>query len=75
MQIECEHPAVISLCKWYGGADMATDKYPTYVRMVPELHVKLKKWAEREGRTLNCLMVYLLTKEADKFEKENGPLK
>jgi hypothetical protein len=52
--------------------EMATNKYPTYVRMEPSLHDKLLKIAEGEKRSMNSLIVYILSKWIEELEKDRG---
>ncbi len=44
------------------------------VRVVPEVHDKLRYIARYEGRTINGQVYYLIQQCIREFERENGPI-
>lgn len=54
---------------------MASDRYPTYIRMDKSIHSKLLIIAEKEHRSLNSLMVVMLIAAIEEYEKKHGEIK
>ncbi|SHI23886.1 HicB family protein [Sporobacter termitidis DSM 10068] len=54
---------------------MATDKYPTYVRIDRSIHEKLEIMAQKEHRSVNSLIVHLILKGVEDYEAKNGEVK
>lgn len=44
------------------------------LRIDPEVHYKLERLAEYNGRSINGEVVYLIRRAVSQHEKENGPL-
>lgn len=53
---------------------MASTKIQTGLRLEEPLYEKLKTLSEREGRSLNNLVEYILRQYVSEFEAKNGPL-
>jgi hypothetical protein len=51
---------------------MAILKAQFTLRLNLENHAKIKKIAEAESRSLTNMIEYLIKKEIDRYEKENG---
>lgn len=53
---------------------MAILKTQFTLRLDLDVHAKIKKIAEKESRSLTNMIEYLIKKEIDRYEKENGAL-
>lgn len=51
---------------------MSVIKAQFTLRLNLENHAKIKKIAEAESRSLTNMIEYLIKKEIDRYEKENG---
>lgn len=45
---------------------------PTSIRLNPDLKAKLQKEAEKQGRSLSNLIIYVLKQYVDKLDKETS---
>ncbi len=53
---------------------MATTKIPTMLRLPEDLHLKTKKIAQIEHRSVNAEIEFILEKYISNYESENGTL-
>lgn len=53
---------------------MAVIKTQFTLRLDPETHVKIKKIAMEESRSLTNMIEYLIKKEIKRYEAENGQI-
>jgi len=53
---------------------MAVIKEQFTLRLKLENHAKIKKIAKKENRSLTSMIEYLVMKEIEKYEKENGEI-
>lgn len=59
----------------FGGVGiMAIIKTQFTLRLGLESHAKLKKIAQAESRSMTNMIEYLVKKEIDRYERENGPI-
>lgn len=66
---------VVISYRWKRGVTMATIKPQFTLRLDLKVHIKLKKIAEKENRSMTNMIEYLSKKEIERYEAEHGEIK
>ena len=57
-----------------GGVIVAIIKSQFTLRLNLEVHAKIKKISKKESRSITNMIEYLIKKEIERYEKENGEI-